>query len=67
MPERAVNNPGGPGHRFPDLTFEFPNGTNVYVNTVTTYRSGLPIIDEVEAALDLAKWGNGIVIMIPKR
>ncbi|HZC25993.1 MAG TPA: RHS repeat-associated core domain-containing protein, partial [Actinopolymorphaceae bacterium] len=66
LPERAVNNPSGPGRRFPDLTFDLPDGSQVYVNTVDTYANGAATIREFEAALDIANWGTGPIIMIPK-
>jgi RHS repeat-associated protein len=57
----------GPGGRFADLSFSGPGGVRIHIQTVTTYRSGLPIIDEVEAALDISRLSGEIVIMIPKR
>jgi len=62
-----VRNPTNPRQqRFPDLTFELSGLSEVYVNTVDTYASGTPTIGELEAALDIASWGKGPVVMIPK-
>ena len=66
LPERAVNNPGGPGRRFPDLTFDLPDGSQFYVNTVDTYKNGAATTRELAAALDITAWGSGPVLMIPK-
>jgi RHS repeat-associated protein len=65
-PEQAVFGPNG-GVRRPDLIFEHPGtGARIYVQTVTTYANGAAIPEELEAALDIARWGNGPVIMYPK-
>ena len=65
-PQRAVTGPNGE-NRFPDLIFEHPGtGQRIYVQTVTTYKNGAAIPEELEAALDIAKWGDGLVIMYPK-
>ncbi len=67
LEERAVRDPGGSGRRrFPDLSFRLPDGSKVYVNTVDTYKKGGPTKRELEAAIDIADWGRGPVIMIPK-
>jgi hypothetical protein len=67
LPERAVVNPANPAQRrFPDLTFNLPDGSPFYVNTVDTYASGAPTIREFEAAVDINLWGGGPVLMIPK-
>lgn len=52
--------------RFPDLIFEHPSGARIYVQTVTTYANGAAIPEELGAALDIAEWGSGPVIMYPK-
>ncbi|GAA3188362.1 polymorphic toxin-type HINT domain-containing protein [Dactylosporangium siamense] len=67
LPERAVRNPGGPGLRFPDLTFRLPDGSHFYVNTVDTYvRTGRPTTRELAAAIDIADWGTGPIMLIAK-
>ena len=67
VPEQAVYNPNGRGKRFPDLTFDMPDGSQVYINTVDTYADGVTAtIRELEAAVDITTWGSGPAIMIPK-
>jgi RHS repeat-associated protein len=65
-PEQNVVGPNGEVRR-PDLIFEHPaSRTRIYIQTVTTYANGAAIPEELSAALDIARWGNGIVIMYPK-
>jgi len=53
--------------RLPDLWFVREDGSNFFIQTVTTKADGLtPIADEVAAAADIGLWGNGPVIMIAK-
>lgn len=65
--ERRVVDPATGKYRRPDLWFVREDGSNFFIQTVTTKADGLtPIADEVAAAADIALWGNGPVIMIAK-
>jgi hypothetical protein len=67
LPERAVygSNPNEP--RFPDLTFELPDGSPFYVNTVDTLADGVTAdAREMGNAIDIHLWGKGPILMIPE-
>ncbi|MGI5518426.1 LamG-like jellyroll fold domain-containing protein [Streptomyces sp. CA-106131] len=67
LPERAVygSNPNEP--RFPDLTFQLPDGSPFYVNTVDTLADGVTAdAREMGNAIDIHLWGKGPILMIPK-
>ena len=67
LPERAVFDPSGSGmFRRPDLIFEHVSGARIYIQTVDVYKKGAATPEELGAALDIAAWGNGPVIMYPK-
>ncbi|MEU5720503.1 ricin-type beta-trefoil lectin domain protein [Micromonospora sp. NPDC047738] len=64
--EVTVTGPNGEVRR-PDLIFRHvQTKTMIYIQTVTTYKNGAAIPGELEAALDIARWGKGLVIMYPK-
>ncbi len=65
--EQRVVDPATGKYRRPDLWFIREDGSNFFIQTVTTKADGLtPIADEVAAAADIGLWGNGPVIMIAK-
>lgn len=66
LPETTIRGPNGQ-IRHPDLTFQLPDGSMFYVNTVDTYADGVTMnADEMEAAIDISMWGDGPILTIPK-